>query len=46
MILDSAQKWNVFKQIPQLIVLVPALLGLKGNVEMTLSSRLGNIFFA
>ena len=30
-ILDSAQKWNVFKQIPQLIVLVPALLGLKGK---------------
>jgi len=40
-ILDSAQKWNVFQRIPQLIVLVPALLGLKGNVEMTLSSRLG-----
>lgn len=40
-ILDSAQKWQVFQQIPQLIVLVPALLGLKGNVEMTLSSRLG-----
>lgn len=30
----------VFKQIPWLIALVPALLGLKGNVEMTLSSRL------
>lgn len=39
-ILDSAQNWPVFKNIPQLIVLVPALLGLKGNVEMTLSSRL------
>lgn len=39
-ILDQAQTWPVFRHIPQLIVLVPALLGLKGNVEMTLSSRL------
>jgi cation transporter-like permease len=39
-ILDRAQTWAVFRHIPQLIVLVPALLGLKGNVEMTLSSRL------
>ncbi|RWS30668.1 solute carrier family 41 member 1-like protein [Leptotrombidium deliense] len=40
-ILDTVQSWPVFKHIPQLIILVPALLGLKGNVEMTLSSRLG-----
>ncbi|RWS04494.1 solute carrier family 41 member 1-like protein [Dinothrombium tinctorium] len=40
-ILDTVQYWTVFRKIPQLIILVPALLGLKGNVEMTLSSRLG-----
>lgn len=32
--------WPVFTTIPQLVILVPALLGLKGNVEMTLASRL------
>lgn len=31
MILDKVQNWEAFKKIPQLIVLVPALLGLKGN---------------
>lgn len=40
LILDRIQYWKVFLTIPQLIALVPALLGLKGNVEMTLSSRL------
>ena len=34
------QHWDVFKDLPQLYVLVPALLGLKGNLEMTLASRL------
>ena len=31
---------NVFKQIPEIYILVPSLLGLKGNLEMTLASRL------
>ena len=30
----------VFEKIPELFILVPALLGLKGNLEMTLASRL------
>lgn len=34
------QHWEVFKHIPQLFILVPALLGLKGNLDMTLASRL------
>jgi len=34
------QNWKVFVDIPQLIILVPPLLGLKGNLEMTLASRL------
>ena len=29
-----------FQQVPQALILVPALLGLKGNLEMTLASRL------
>lgn len=38
--LDIVQTWKVFKEVPEIIVLVPALLGLKGNLEMTLASRL------
>ncbi|RWS15351.1 Solute carrier family 41 member 2-like protein [Dinothrombium tinctorium] len=38
--LDHVKDWTVFHNVPQLVILVPALLGLKGNVEMTLASRL------
>ena len=31
---------SVFKEITEIYILVPALLGLKGNLEMTLASRL------
>ncbi|XP_040066192.1 solute carrier family 41 member 1 [Ixodes scapularis] len=40
LLLDIVQSWQVFIKVPQLFVLVPALLGLKGNLEMTLASRL------
>lgn len=30
----------VFEKVNELMILVPALLGLKGNLEMTLASRL------
>ena len=39
-VLDIVQHWDAFQTIPQLVILIPALLGLKGNVEMTLASRL------
>jgi cation transporter-like permease len=39
-LLSNVQTWPVFLNVPQLIILIPALLGLKGNVEMTLASRL------
>jgi hypothetical protein len=39
-VLDIVQHWLVFEQINELFILVPALLGLKGNLEMTLASRL------
>ncbi|RWS02473.1 solute carrier family 41 member 1-like isoform X2, partial [Dinothrombium tinctorium] len=38
--LDHVKDWTVFHNVPQLVILVPALLGLKGNIEMTLASRL------
>lgn len=34
------QHWEAFQQITEIFILVPALLGLKGNLEMTLASRL------
>lgn len=40
LVLDHVQHWNVFVQIPEIFILIPALLGLKGNLEMTLASRL------
>ncbi|CAG0913426.1 unnamed protein product [Notodromas monacha] len=38
--LDVVQHWKVFKHLPEIFIMVPALLGLKGNLEMTLASRL------
>ena len=40
LVLDVVQHWKVFEVVNELFVLVPALLGLKGNLEMTLASRL------
>lgn len=40
LLLDVVQHWPVFNQISEVYILVPALLGLKGNLEMTLASRL------
>ncbi|CAI5689030.1 unnamed protein product [Oreochromis niloticus] len=40
MVLDIVQHWTVFTDVSEVFILVPALLGLKGNLEMTLASRL------
>lgn len=40
MVLDIVQHWDAFRYITEIFILVPALLGLKGNLEMTLASRL------
>uniref|UniRef100_G3P9Q2 Solute carrier family 41 member n=1 Tax=Gasterosteus aculeatus aculeatus TaxID=481459 RepID=G3P9Q2_GASAC len=40
LLLDRLQHWEVFKEISEVFILVPALVGLKGNLEMTLASRL------
>lgn len=39
-VLEIVQDWAVFKNVSEVIILVPPLLGLKGNLEMTLASRL------
>ncbi|XP_067908276.1 solute carrier family 41 member 1-like isoform X2 [Heterodontus francisci] len=39
-VLSIVQYWPVFQTITEVFILVPALLGLKGNLEMTLASRL------
>lgn len=40
LLLDVVQHWDVFLKVSEVYILVPALLGLKGNLEMTLASRL------
>lgn len=40
LLLDVVQHWSVFIDVSEVYILVPALLGLKGNLEMTLASRL------
>uniref|UniRef100_A0A3Q2PRQ0 Solute carrier family 41 member n=1 Tax=Fundulus heteroclitus TaxID=8078 RepID=A0A3Q2PRQ0_FUNHE len=40
MVLDNVQHWEVFTVITEVFILVPALVGLKGNLEMTLAARL------
>ncbi|KAL2738800.1 solute carrier family 41 member 1-like isoform X1 [Vespula squamosa] len=40
LVLDTVQHWPVFQSVSQLLILVPALLGLKGNLDMCLASRL------
>ncbi|XP_043477371.1 solute carrier family 41 member 1-like isoform X2 [Leptopilina heterotoma] len=40
LLLDVVQHWEVYQNVSEVYILVPALLGLKGNLEMTLASRL------
>uniref|UniRef100_A0A915E547 SLC41A/MgtE integral membrane domain-containing protein n=1 Tax=Ditylenchus dipsaci TaxID=166011 RepID=A0A915E547_9BILA len=42
-LLDKASQWQFLSEVPEAMILVPALLGLKGNLEMTLASRLSTI---
>lgn len=39
-VLEVVKRWPVFTNVSEVIILVPPLLGLKGNLEMTLASRL------
>lgn len=40
LILDFVKEWPVFLHVNELFILVPSLLGLKGNLEMTMAARL------
>lgn len=40
LLLAEVHLWPVFIEVRELLILVPALLGLKGNLEMTLASRI------
>ncbi|XP_074139902.1 solute carrier family 41 member 3 isoform X2 [Sminthopsis crassicaudata] len=40
LVTSEVQHWNVFVDIKELLTLVPSLVGLKGNLEMTLACRL------
>eukprot|EP00092_Neocalanus_flemingeri_P020039 GFUD01021699.1.p1 GENE.GFUD01021699.1~~GFUD01021699.1.p1 ORF type:complete len:464 (-),score=119.40 GFUD01021699.1:86-1477(-) len=40
LLLDYVQYWPAFVNVPEIIIVVPPLLGLKGNLEMTLAARL------
>jgi len=40
LLLGKVHRWPVFIEVREILILVPALLGLKGNLEMTLASRL------
>uniref|UniRef100_A0A914WKI7 SLC41A/MgtE integral membrane domain-containing protein n=1 Tax=Plectus sambesii TaxID=2011161 RepID=A0A914WKI7_9BILA len=42
-LLDVVKHWPLFTTVPETFILVPALLGLKGNLEMTLASRLSTL---
>jgi solute carrier family 41 len=38
-VFDIVQHWEFYKHVKAIFTLIPALLGLKGNLEMTLASR-------
>ncbi|XP_066995375.1 solute carrier family 41 member 1 isoform X1 [Anabrus simplex] len=43
LVLGRVQHWVVFQEVSALFILVPALLGLKGNLDMCLASRLSTL---
>ncbi|TFK66795.1 Mg transporter [Pluteus cervinus] len=40
-LLDELSQWRAMREVNQLIIIVPVVLNLKGNLEMNLSARLG-----
>eukprot|EP00416_Gambierdiscus_australes_P041556 CAMPEP_0171100682 /NCGR_PEP_ID=MMETSP0766_2-20121228/53103_1 /TAXON_ID=439317 /ORGANISM="Gambierdiscus australes, Strain CAWD 149" /LENGTH=490 /DNA_ID=CAMNT_0011560553 /DNA_START=43 /DNA_END=1515 /DNA_ORIENTATION=+ len=40
LLLGKVHRWPCFAEASEMLILVPALLGLKGNLEMTLASRI------
>ncbi|KAF9453714.1 hypothetical protein P691DRAFT_657998 [Macrolepiota fuliginosa MF-IS2] len=40
-LLDQVSQWRAMREVDQLIMIIPVVLNLKGNLEMNLSARLG-----
>jgi len=40
LLLEYVQNWPAFVMVPEIIIVIPPLLGLKGNLEMTLAARM------
>jgi len=40
LVLNKVQRWEVFTEVKEIMIMVPPLIGLKGNLEMTLAARL------
>jgi len=40
LVLNKVQEWEVFKEVKEIMIMVPPLIGLKGNLEMTLAARM------
>ncbi|KAJ6630275.1 hypothetical protein B0H10DRAFT_1983851 [Mycena sp. CBHHK59/15] len=40
-LLDHVSRWRAMREVDQLIMIIPVILNLKGNLEMNLSARLG-----
>ena len=40
-VLTTPQRWRAMREVDQLIMIIPVVLNLKGNLEMNLSARLG-----
>lgn len=43
LLLDTVQVWPVYQNVSEMFIMIPPLLGLKGNLEMTLASRLSTL---
>lgn len=43
LVLSRVATWDVFKDVSTFLVLLPPLVGLKGNIEMTMASRLSTL---
>lgn len=43
LVLNKVAQWKSFQHVPIFFVLLPSFVGLKGNIEMTLASRLSTL---
>jgi len=43
LVFNRMAQWSAFQEVPTLLVLLPSFMGLKGNIEMTLASRLSTL---